>query len=213
MTLPYLDVVGGLLYAVALVAGFFLGFLALGYAAGFGLLIPAVACERCDPFDAMQRAYAYVMQRPLHLLGYAITALVGLVLGFFVVGILVVLTLNLTAGLVGLLNSHPAVNVAGGVDLFDMSRLDTLRIYDRKSAIVTGWLISFWQTAVKSVLAAYVFVYLSSAATQIYLLLRRACDGQDVEEIWRPGLIPGTLAPLPQVTIVEEENDEPTVEG
>ncbi len=55
--------------------------------------------------------------------------------------------------------------------------------------------------------AAYVVAYIFTSATMMYLLMRRACDGQDIEEIWRPGLTPGTLVPLPRPR-VEESADE-----
>ena len=42
---------------------------------------------------------------------------------------------------------------------------------------------------------SWVFSYLCSAWTRIYLLMRRACDGLEEDTIWYPGLIPGTLAP------------------
>ena len=78
LMLPWLDVVGGLLYGVALVMGFGVVFLLAGYAGGFSLLVPAVASENCDAADAQQRAYAYVISNPLHLLGYGFVALIGL---------------------------------------------------------------------------------------------------------------------------------------
>ena len=68
---------------------------------GFPLLVPAVAAENCDAADAMQRAYAYVLNRPLHLLGYSIVALVGLALGYVVVSLAAATTLNFTLGTVG----------------------------------------------------------------------------------------------------------------
>ena len=45
---------------------------------------------------------------------------------------------------------------------------------------------------------AYVLAYYFTAATKVYLLLRLSCDGQDVEEIWQPGLEPGTYMPTPE---------------
>jgi hypothetical protein len=66
---PWIDVIGGILYGIALLVGFVLAFLLLGYAVGFPLLLPAVAAENCDAADTHQRAYAYVLNRPLHYLG------------------------------------------------------------------------------------------------------------------------------------------------
>jgi hypothetical protein len=39
--------------------------------------------------------------------------------------------------------------------------------------------------------------------------MRKASDGQEMDEIWRPGLIPGTLAPVPPPVGKVETNPEP----
>ena len=70
LLVPVLDVLGGLLYGLALAFGFLAAFLLIGYTIGSPLLVPAVACENGDGLDAMQRTYAYVVTRPLHLLFY-----------------------------------------------------------------------------------------------------------------------------------------------
>jgi hypothetical protein len=62
--------------------------------------------------------------------------------------------------------------------------------------------VGFWQGLIIMLVAAYIIAYLFSASTMIYLLMRRACDGQDIQEIWVPGLVPGTLVPLPKPKVV-----------
>jgi hypothetical protein len=75
MRAPVLDVIIAIAYGLILILGFLIAFLLLGYAVGFPLLAPAVACENCDGADAMQRTYAYVVNRPLHILWYWAVAL------------------------------------------------------------------------------------------------------------------------------------------
>jgi hypothetical protein len=204
MALPVLDVIGGLAYGLALALGFFVAFLMIGYVLGFPLLIPAVASENCDGADAMQRAYAYAVSRPLQLIGYWIVALVGATLGFLLVSIVCVVMLNATAKLFGVLTDHPALATAGGFDVFDLTHSGAEPVITAPGTAGTTWnqrwagsAISFWQALVLSMVAAYVLAYFFSASTIMYLLMRRAVDGQDTEEIWRPGLVPGTLAPIP----------------
>jgi len=191
LLVPLLDVVGGLLYGLALCFGFLAAFLLIGYAVGSPLLVPAVACENGDGLDAMQRAYAYVVTRPLHLLFYWAVSLVGLALGFVLVSLFAMVMLNLTAEVFAWVSGHPALNVTGGFRMFDLS--------PSSDAVAGAWHerwtasgINFWQTVVVCLVAAYVFSFHFSAATVVYLLMRLASDGQDIEEVWQPGMIQGT---------------------
>ncbi len=197
MAVPWVDVIGGLVYGIAILLGFVMAFLLLGFAAGFSLLVPAVACENCDPGDAMQRTFAYVINRPLHLLFYAIVALIGMVLGYVVVAFVASLMLNLTAATFGALHDHPALHAAGGYSIFDLVQTRQSAVFDTWHDASTAWFVHLWETIVVCLVIAYVVAYYYSASTVMYLLLRRAADGQDIDEIWRPGLVPGTLAPLP----------------
>ena len=205
LMLPWVRVLGGLLYGLALLLGFGVVFLLAGYALGFSLLVPAVACENCDAADAQQRAYAYVLGRPLHLLGYGVVGLVGLALGFVVASLFAVAALNVTGAIVDEVTGNPAVAATHGFALFDLAP-------DRGAAIPlqwhskwSAWFVSFWQTVVICLVAAYVFTYYFGASTIIYLLMRRACDGQEMTEIWQPGLVPGTMTPEPTAAEEEEE--------
>jgi hypothetical protein len=197
MNVPVLDVVAGLLYGVALVIGFLITFILVGTAAAFPLLIPAVACENCDPADALQRAYAYLLRRPLHLAGYFGVAIVGFAIGYFVVAALAVLMLNTTAGLFGTLTDSSAMSAAGGFSLFELAPRGASDFHVGVTRSVSAGLVSFWQTIVVELVIAWGLAYVFASSTRIYLLMRRAADGQDIAEIWRPGLVPGTLAEVP----------------
>lgn len=198
MAVPWLDIIGGAVYGLALALGFVFAFLLFGFAAGFSLLVPAVAVENCDPGDAMQRAFAYVVNRPLHLLWYFFIALIGLVLGYLVVAFIASVMLNITAESFGALNNHPAIAAAGGFSILDLTRETHPVFFETWHAAAAGWLTHLWEVVIACLVFGYIFVYYYSASTVIYLLMRRAADGQDIEEIWRPGLVPGTMAPEPE---------------
>ena len=210
MGAPVLDVVGGVLYGLALLLGFFVAFLLIGYALGFPMLIPAVACENCDGADAMQRAYAYGVSKPLHLLGYWLIALIGASLGFLLVSLFAMLMLNLTAMLFSALTDNPALRVAGGFELFSLSQRPLETVGGPWHSRWAASAIAFWQALTLCLVAAFVFSYFFTAATKIYLLMRRAVDGQDIEEIWRPGLVPGTLSPIPEPAKPDESQNAQT---
>ena len=208
LRLPWIDVLGGLLYGLALLAGFGVVFLVIGYALGFSLLLPAVACENCDAADAQQRAYAYVLGRPLHLLGYGFTGLIGLAIGFVVISFIASLMLNFTAGLIGVWSDNSAFTTAGGATLFNLTG-DTMALHLSWHNQVAGWFVSFWHTVVVGLVGGYVFANYFSGSTIVYLLMRRACDGQEITEIWQPGQVPGTAAPVP----VDQDNAAPLTDG
>ena len=207
---PWVGVLGGALYGLALLLGCVIAFLIIGYAAGFSLLIPAVACENCDAADALQRSYAYVLNRPLHLLGYGLVALAGLALGFVLVSFFAMLMLNVTAAVVGAVTNYSAVPVAGGYQLFDLTPRAPAAIDVAWHSEWSSWLVTFWQTLVVSVVAAYVFAYYYAASTIVYLLMRRVCDGQAVGEIWQAGSIPGTIAAVPEAVTDESPKSSTT---
>lgn len=193
MAAPILDIIGGVLYGLVLLGGLLAAFLLVGYALGFPMLVPAVACENCDSADAMQRSYAYVLTRPLHLLFYGAVALIGLSLGFLLVALLARLTLNVAGAAFGVISDNPALLIAGRFE-GDMS-------HDAPAAVPGAWhsqwaatAIAFWQALVLCLVSAYVVSCHFSVSTMVYLLMRKASDGQDVEDIWRPGLLPGTMA-------------------
>ncbi len=181
---PWLDIAGGVLYGGAVVVGFLLAFLLLGYAVAAPLLVPAVACENCDAGDALQRAYAYALARPVHLAGYAIVTLAGFAVGYLVVAAVAATVLNATATLTGVIFDNAALADAGGFGVFDFGL--------RTSPVAPGsWhesaaaaCVSFWQRVVINLVAAYLVAYFFSATTAVYLFMRQACDGQDPEEIW-----------------------------
>jgi hypothetical protein len=208
LTLPWIDVLGGVLYGLALLAGFGVAFLVIGYVLGFSLLVPAVACENCDAPDAQQRVYAYVLGRPLHLLGYGLTGLIGLAIGFVVVSFIASLMLNFTAGLIGVWSDNSAFTTAGGASLFNLTG-DTTALHVSWHSQVAGWFVSFWRTVIVGLVGGYVFANYFSGSTIVYLLMRRACDGQEITEIWQPGQVPGTAAPMP----VDQDTAAPLTNG
>ncbi len=195
--LPWIDVLGGALYGLMMIIGFLIAFVLLCFAGGFLLVIPAVATENCGPAHAHERAYAYLLARPLHLLGYISVALVGLAIGYFVVSLFSITTLNVTSTFVGTFPSSSALSVGGGFEIFNLEPRGPGEFHAEWHTRTSAWFISLWQTLLVSLVAAYVLSYAMTCSTAIYLLMRRLVDHQDISEIWRAGLVPGTLAPVP----------------
>ncbi len=190
LNIPVISMLGGILYGVALVVGLLIAVLAVGYSVCWPLLVPAVVVEHCDGGEAVQRSYAYLVSRPLHLLGYAAVAVVGLVLGFLVVRVVATTTLDLTADLVGTWTFGDVLRDAGA-STGAAAPPPGLAWYEASA----GWFVGLWETLLRDTMIGWFFSGFFSVSAMIYLLMRRACDGQDTREIWWPGLIPGTLVP------------------
>ncbi|NOG53258.1 MAG: hypothetical protein HND57_02830 [Planctomycetes bacterium] len=195
MTLPGLNIVGGVLYGLALFGSFVAALLILLTAIGSGMFVPAVAVESADAPDALARAYSYTKNRPLHLLAYlGIAFLIGLA-GYLVVVVVATLTVWFAATGSQWFADVDPVRMTGPVDLYHL--LPNLNIEDGspKTSIVAADLIALWRTVVAGVVAGFAVSFHFCAWTVIYFLMRRATDGQDLDEIWQPGLIGGTVAP------------------
>lgn len=92
---PGLNLVGALLAPLALLAAVAAALTMAVFVLGHTLLIPAVAAESADAYDAVQRAYAYVVTRPLRMALYLLVALVSGVVAFTLFAGVALLTLVL----------------------------------------------------------------------------------------------------------------------
>jgi len=190
MNVPMLNLIGGILYGVALLIGRFIAVIAVGYSASFPMLIPAVMVENCSGGESVQRSYAYLFSRAMHYLGYAIVLVVSLVLGYLVIRLIATLTLDLTASLVGTWTMNSSLHAAGAIQEHAIPSVG-LAWYEN----ATGALISLWETIVYDSMVGWIFSGFFSASTMMYLLMRNVCDGQPTKDIWWEGLISGTNVP------------------
>ena len=163
LQLTGLNVVGGLLYPLALLLGLLGACLMGAVLVGHPLLVPAVACNGADTIDAVQRAGAYVLARPLRVALYAaLLAALGL-LALFAVAVVLLLAVHLT-GRAGQSWSGPPARQNWTDDL-------------------TAWLVGLWSLIPLGLLWAYALSYWSCASTLLYLAVRRAADGQEMRQI------------------------------
>ena len=190
LNIPWLNLIGGLLYGISLLLGFLVAMIAVGYAACFPMLIPAIIVENCGGGEAVQRSFSYVLNRAIQFSGYLFVLIISLVLGFVVVRLVTNLTLDLTANLVGSWTFNSSLHSAGS--LRDaVVPLVTIAWYESTA----GWLVNMWESVLHNMMIGWVFSGFFSTSTMLYLLMRRACDEQDTRDIWWEGLIQGTNVP------------------
>jgi hypothetical protein len=190
LNIPWLNLIGGLLYGVSLLLGFLVAMIAVGYAACFPMLIPAVIVENCGGGEAVQRSYSYVLTKSFRFAGYLFVLVVSLVLGFLVVRLVTNVTLDLTANLVGAWTFNNSLHNAGALR-DTVVPLVSITWYESSA----GWLINMWETILHYLMIGWVFSGFFSTSTMLYLLMRKVCDEQDTRDIWWKGLIQGTNVP------------------
>ena len=168
----FLLVVAGLFWVLVLVAGLFMAIVLIGLAAGWPLMLPTISSEGTDAFDALSRSYAYIFQRPLHYLFYALIA--------SLLGIVSVLVVDVFAdAIVGLGEWGVSWGASGDrmVDVLDPGG---------EAGMMLGsgaWLVAVWTGCVTTLKVGFPFGFFWTAATAIYLLLRRDVDATEMDEV------------------------------
>ncbi len=180
--LPVGDVVAAVLAVVAIPVGLLMAFMLIGWVGGVHLMFPALAAEGTDAFDALSRSYSYVLARPWRFIFYTLLALAYGVITYLFVGLFIFLGLYLVQG--------AAATWADPVhDIFPEPRLGALgESMDAAGLSTTGKIaaaiVHVWVMLTVGLVAAYAVSYYFSVYSNIYLILRRYCDGTDMSELY-----------------------------
>jgi hypothetical protein len=172
MRADFLAALAALLWPLVLAGGFVMTLLLAGVLLGWPLMWATISVEGTDSFDALNRTYAYVFQRPLRYFFYVIVAALLGWLGWFVVE-------NFAASVVWLA-SWAASWGAGFARVQDL----TAGTADSSLAHAASWLIAFWNGWVKLLAVGYALSYFGVASTAIYYQLRRDVDARETDEVF-----------------------------
>lgn len=169
---------------------------------GWPLMWATISTEGTDAFDGFSRSFSYVTQRPFHYAFYvAVAATLGMV-GFCLATMFGELTLYLTAW---------GVSWGSGADraqnIFEAAGAG-------ETASAGAAMVSFWTSCVYLAIFSYGHSFLWTAASGIYLLLRRDTDATPLDEVQLDeSEDPYGLPPLKHdsagVPIIDEEKDSP----
>lgn len=180
---PVLNILGGLLFFLTLLIGFGLALLVIFWAFGVHLMYPALSAEGSDAFDAVARSFSYLSSRPWRFIGYSAVALVYGAITYLFVGLVVYLTLYITqaatsawAGSFGEMMPPPELGALCYWPQFD--RIDST------TGDVAAVFVAVFVNGAVAVVAAYAISYYFAAMSQIYLLLRRSCDGVETAQVY-----------------------------
>ncbi len=178
-----LDIVASIVFGFGLIAALVAAMGMLVYFLGQSMLVPGVACEGSDGFDSVQRAYAYTIARPGRLTIYSLIAIAQ---GF--VGVSVAMGLVMLAGTL-------ATNASGlGLMLPALLSSVMLPVETSGTLHIAQQIATFFFSVLLAIVAAYGVSFYYCACTQLYLVMRQLVDGQDIGELWMPGVVDGSLA-------------------
>jgi hypothetical protein len=165
--------VAAFLWPLLLGMGLIMTLLLLGLIFGWPLMWSTISTEGTDSFDALSRSYAYVFQRPVHYLFFAVVASVFGWLGWLLVK-------NFAAGVVWL--TYWAAGWSGTTEQIDaiMSTPPKLDGIGYAGALI----IRFWAGCVKLLAVGFVYGYFWTAISAIYYLLRRSVDATEMDEVF-----------------------------
>lgn len=151
--------IGGVLFVVPLLIGLIVSIIAIAFALFHCMLAPATAIDEADAIDAIQRAAGYLLGRPIRFALYVV---------------LLVILLNYAYALVQT-TCRVAIGFADGA-LPDAG-------LEKTDAAFTRDAIGFWVQILWLVFIGWVISLYGTASTVLYLIMREACDGQDVSVV------------------------------
>jgi len=191
--LPVLDVVGALLFILALAIALIAAMLLIGLVLGAGLMLPALAVEGTDAFDAVSRAYNYVFGRfwrwlAYNAVGLAFGAVAYLILAALLYFALAVAHHGVSAGVF-----VQAAAAAGPERFHAMMPEPQLGRFDHQtdpslglSGRVASHVLRVWVFLFLALLGAFAVSFFFSVQSWIYFLLRRVADGTEFDDIYLP---------------------------
>ncbi len=200
-------VVSGVLYGLALLGGFALALVFIGFVLGAHLMWPTIAVESSDAFDAVQRGFGYIGQRIWNAAFYGVALMVYGAISVAMVRLIAMLVLKLThaftgigIGFFGHLTSSQTATVSKLDAMWSMpewSELPLLPMAGRVpfwgefalaplsgTEMVAMWLIACWVFMLVTLVAAFIISFYFCGVTEVYFLLRRDVDATDWEEIY-----------------------------
>ncbi|MBL9121630.1 MAG: hypothetical protein JNL80_17110 [Phycisphaerae bacterium] len=200
LRVPGLNLLGGLFYFIAMAAMALAISMAAAAVIGLPMSIAAVACGDADAMDAGVRSASYFFRSPLRAIGVVLASLVSIGAGTLLIATLAALTIGLTAWGVGLVGGEGAASAGGASSLLGDGGQAFGAISGRLSGVAerpAAAVIDLWEEVVALLVIAYVFSVLVEAFTRSYIVLRLACDGEDVSAIdgvplGRPAAPPAT---------------------
>ncbi|MHC4321370.1 MAG: hypothetical protein ACYST3_03740 [Planctomycetota bacterium] len=200
-------------FPLAILSGFLIVFLGIVGVIGFILMFPAISSEGSDAFDAISRAYSYVLSRPLHFLSLFITIIICGTILSFVVGYGACLVMQTSYFTVGLgmgdkLNEIRAfiAGLSGAGDAITSLNPISMRI--------AALLFMLYIVLIKITVGSIIIAFAGSASTIAYLILRKDVDGTEMDDIYveeseEDVAVEETVSGVPEEPVVQQAPPAP----
>lgn len=188
------DIFVALGFPLALVSSFMIAFVGIVGIIGLCLMFPTISAEGSDAFDAMSRAYSYVLSKPRRYFIYFFLSVVTGVISVIFVGLVANFVINITFDTVSIgmgrkfLDVVEAVNIKPdycsiiGANLSEfITGFSTLNGFSEKS-LAGSVLICL--LAIKTVICGFAFSYFGSVKTIVYFLMRKDVDETGISDVY-----------------------------
>lgn len=213
------EIIGGLLFALAIIGGLVITFLLVGLIAGAPLMYPTIAVEGSDSFDAISRSFSYIFNKPWRAIFYGLVALVYGVITYLFVRLFAYLALVVTHSFVKLGVFAGAPSLDAQADKLDLlwarPTFDSLFGSFNWAAMsgaqqIGAFLIGVWVFLVAAAVAGYLLTFAASSTTVIYFLLRRKVDATDLDDVYveEPEELPTPPAEAEEMADTEQPEAE-----
>ena len=175
LRVPVLNVLAGALFLVPILVALFGAILGITALAAFPLMPAAVAVEDCDAGDAITRAGALVLSRPLMWLGMLVVATAVLVVGGLLVNVVE------AAASLGIDSLLAAVGGTAGIAISSGDSSEVAALYGPDRLV--GVLVGFWNGLLEAVVLSYLFTLACDLSTRGYLWMRERVDGENTATV------------------------------
>jgi hypothetical protein len=204
------ELLTGLFLLPAFAVAFAIAIILIGTMAGLGLMLPAIAYEGSDSFDAINHSFSYVYTKPWRLGFYTIIAALYGALGYLFVRVFGFLVLWTTYRFlqIGFLSHNEKLRTIWPEPTFASFLGPAVALPDAPSRWVAALLIRMWVLVVIGLIVAFLISFYFSANTIIYALMRNRVDGTPLQEVYTSPDEP-SAAPLSQETTSETTAPEP----
>ena len=189
--LPVLDIFGGIIYVVAIALSLISAMLLIGYGVMLPMLVGAVGVERADAGEAIQGSWGSVMAGPGYYILLLAVGLISFAAGLAIVDLIVVLALDIASNSWGGIISGGAMRSAGTFIPLDFT-FSNLPSSATGTASATSALVGFWEQLLIGLLLGYIFSWVASVGTRLFLGMRLIVDKQSTSVIWVPGSLGGS---------------------
>lgn len=181
-------------FPLAIILSLMIAFIGVVGVIGMCLMFPTISAEGSDAFDAMSRAYSYVLSKPKKYILYFFTTTISTIFFVIFVGFVVSFVINITFDTVGIGMGEKFKNIVATVKIHpNYCSIVGTNITSFKAGLsslpglsekLVACSIMLCLIFLKVGVAGFAVAYLASAKTIVYFLMRRDVDETDISDVY-----------------------------